>query len=281
MYRRNAATASLVLLVAALSACAGPNPVFSDGGQDFTLMDDTLTCLPDNDGTIQQHELNFIAGLTASYRSNPPNTLAGLDARGQLIDGKLEWDFSSPAGKIYKLKVERPADFWFAKHFPTGDIAMGVTVEDDTLQVLQLQQDRVLLLGLASRKPDTAPGHTLMIYDQPVVAMRFPLRRGLKFSSTGKTKAGAVLKGLKLYTEDTYEIAINNEGVVRLPNLKLHRTLMIETKVTSNTMGGANRTTRQLQWFSECYGEVVRALSTADEKEPLFSKATELRRLSF
>lgn len=111
--------------------------------------------------------------------------------------------------------------------------------------------------------------------------MRFPLRRGLKFTSSSKTKPGAVLKGLAIYTEDTYEIAINNEGVVRLPNLRLHRTLMIETKVTSNTMGGASRTTRQLQWFSECYGEVVRALSTADEKEPLFSKATELRRLSF
>lgn len=267
----------VLVLPAALAACAGPNPTFSDGGQDFTLMDDSLSCLPDNDGVIQQHELNFIAGISASYRSNPPGTAAALDARGQLVEGKLEWDFSSLAGKIYKLKVEPLAGTWFSKHFPAGDIAMGVTVADETLQVLQLQQDRVLLLGLASRKPD----HTLTIYDPPVVAMKFPLRRGLSFSSTGKLKDGSKINGLPVYTEDSYEIAINAEGVVRLPNLRLHRTLLIETKVTSKTLGGVSATTRQLQWFSECYGEVVRALSTTGEQNPLFTKAAELRRLSF
>lgn len=258
------------------AGCPGPDPSYSDGAVDYTLVADSLGCLPDNDGVISRDELVFKAGLAASYRANPPGTLAPLSPKGKLVNGKVEWDFSSIDGVVVKLKVEQVTGTWFAKHFPSGNLAMVTTVKGDTLQVLQVESDRVLLLGLASRKPD----YTLTIYDPPVTAMKFPLKKGLKFSSTSSLKDGSKINGLAVHTKDTYEVSINTEGVLRLPQLKLHRTLLIETKVTSRTLGGITATTHQLQWFSECYGEVVRALSQVNEKNMLFTKALELRRLA-
>ena len=240
------------------------------------MVQDSLACLPDNDGLIERDELVFKSGMAANYRTNPPGTLAPLSPTGKQVDGKLEWDFSATDGKVVKLKVGAVQGTWFAKHFPTGNLAMVTSITGDTLQVLQVEQDRVLLLGLASRKPD----QTLTIYEPPVAAMRFPLKQGQRFKSSSKLKKGSKINGLDVYTEDTYEISINKEGILRLPHLKLHRTLLIETKVTSKTVGGVTVTTHQLQWFSECYGEVVRALSQVNEKNGLFTRAVELRRLA-
>lgn len=268
---------SAVVGIAALVGCAGPNPTY-DGGPDFEIYEDTLTCLPDNDGVIQQGELTFKTGLVANYRVNPPNTIATVDTKGKLVDGKMEWDFSGMAGNVVSLESESIAGTWFAKYFPDADFAWVVqAAKGDTLQVLKVEQGRVLLMGIVSRKAE----HTLMIYDPPVVAMKFPLQKGTRFTVGSKLKDGSKFEGLPFYSEDTYEISIEMEGVLRLPNLKLHRTLLIETLVTSKTMGGVVATTRQLQWFSECYGEVVRALSTLNEQERFFSRAKEFRRLSF
>lgn len=131
-------------------------------------------------------------------------------------------------------------------------------------------------MGLASREPDK----TLTIYEPPIVALKFPLEAGLTYSSSATLKEGSKVDGLPVYTEDTYSTTIRAEGNLRLPHLRLHRTLRVETEVTIRTLGGVVTKTRQLQWFSECYGEVVRALSQTDESDPLFVKATELRRLS-
>ena len=267
----------LMVLCLAAAGCAGPDPDFSDAGWDFGVAPDMLTCLPNNDGVIEQSELMFVLGLPpANYRANPPGTTVGINPAGQLINGKIEWDFSSLAGKIFKLKVEPVAGTWYAKHFPDGDIAMVTSIKADTLQILNVDSGKVYLLGLASRKPD----HTLTIYDPPISAMRFPLRKGLKFTASSSLKIGSKIDGLPVTSKDTFEVSINTEGVLRLPNLKLHRVLLIETLVTSKTLGGVTNTTRQLQWFSECYGEVVRALSVINEKDALFKTATELRRLA-
>lgn len=271
--------AAAVLAAGALGAgCAAEDPFARlDGGADYALLPDMLACLPNNNGVIEQNELVFKAGMVASFRTNPPGTLVSLDPAGTLISGTVHWEFSSRSGMVAQLKVEAVAGTWYGQHFPTGDIAMATTVKNDTLQVLDIQPGRVLLLGLASRKP----GLTLTIYDPPVEAMKFPLRKGLSFSSTSSLKAGSKINGLPVTTKDTYSVSINTEGMLHLPSLKLQRTLLIETLVTSRTLGGVTHTTRQLQWFSECYGEVVRALSQLNETKSLFTRATELRKLSW
>jgi len=272
------AVPSTLALCASIAACAGPNPVVPDGSVRYTPLGDgaTLACLPNNDGVIDQDEVNFITGLSASVLVNPPGTAAQLDPRGELIDGQRRWAFTSRSGRVAELAVEPVEGTWFAEHFPRGDIAMAVTAQGGTLQVLRIEQGQVALLGLASREPDT----TLTVYDPPVVAMRFPLRVGLSFSSTAVLAEGSKINGLPVFTRDTYEVSIKTEGVLDLPHLRLHRVLLLETLVTIKTVGGATVTTRQLQWFAECYGEVVRALSKTDEPDALFSEAVELRRLA-
>lgn len=274
--RRFAPLAAALLLGAA--GCAGPDPVFfGDGGGDYTLQRDTLGCLPDNNGVIARDELLFVPGATANYRVNPPGTLVTFDPKGSSAGGRPEWDFSSLQGSVVKLTVEPLRDQWFAASFPGAELASPADAAARTYQILDLQPDRVLLLGLASRQKD----QTLIVYDPPVEAMRFPLQPGVRFSATASSKAGAKLNGLPIATRDTYAVAITAEGSLRLPSLRLSRVLRVETTVTSRAVGGVTAVTRQLQWFAECYGEVVRAVSKTNETNPHFSQATELRRLAF
>ena len=265
--------ASLLLLTV---GCPGPDPVLPDAMvTDAFLNQDSLSCLPNNDGVIEQGELTFLAGLGAVFVVNPPGTLAKLNPAGRWVEGQTEWDFSDNSGVAVKMTVE-PVSGWYAQHFPGADIAMGVTAKADMLQILKIEQGRVLLMGLVSRQPE----QTLMIYDPPIEAMRFPLRRGLTFTSTARLKEGSKVNGLPFYSEDTYTVSINRQGTLRLPHLRLHKVLLIETLVTIRAVGGIVKTTRQLQWFAECYGEAVRALSAADEPKALFTQAVELRRIS-
>jgi hypothetical protein len=277
--------ASLVIVLASLIAagCAGPDPVqtLSDGTTvpyDYDIPPDSDICLPNNNGVVEWVETHFKAGLGYDVVVNPPGTVAKLDPNGKQVDGKLEWDFSEMSGVVVHMKVEKLSDHWFGKYYPEGDIAMGSTTKADTLQILDVDEgeQNVKILGFVSREPEK----TLTFYDPPIVVMRFPMKAGDSFTSCGKTKDGSKINGMPIYTEDCYTITIKRQGMLKLPHLRLHRVLLIETLVTIKTLGGVSTKTRQLQWFAECYGEVVRALSQADEPDALFTQALELRRLS-
>jgi hypothetical protein len=273
---RSSLSPLLATLTVLLSACPGPTPVY-DGGADFQRAGDGAElCRPNNDGVIDRSELTFVVGLGASYLVNPPGTVVGFDPAGQLLEGATEWDFSSTAGERAAVKLEPIAGTWFAKHFPKGTFAAGADIKAETLQVLSLDQGQLLLLGLASRQPDS----TLMIYDTPIPSLRFPLRLGDTINARSTVTDGK-LNGMPIATEDTYDIKVDAQGTVRLPSLKLQRSLRVSIAVQSKAVGGVRRGVRQLQWFHECYGEVVRAVSQADEPAPEFGTATELRRLTY
>lgn len=108
----------LLLCLAPLTGCYNDNPVYPDGSVgDYQLAGDLLSCLPNGDGKVDKNEINFVAGLSANYLVNP-GTLAEFDAKGQLLDGQLEWDFSQMQGVVTKLDVNSPRGFWFADKFP-------------------------------------------------------------------------------------------------------------------------------------------------------------------
>jgi len=268
----------LVILACLLAlASCGDNRFATYPHGDFGLAADSLPlCLPDSDGVVERKEVTFVSGVSADVLVNPPGTVASFDPRGKTVEGATEWDLSSLDGVVASLHVESMKGMWFADEFPTATFAMGSTVQADTLQVLEVQGDRVLILGFASRQPK----QTLLVYSQPVLAMRFPMRVGDNFSSTSELRQGSYFNKMDYFAKDTYQVQINHEGTLRLPHLRLRNVLLIETTVTIRTVGGVTRTTRQLQWFGECYGEVGRALSQTDEKDALFNKAIELRRLA-
>lgn len=264
-------------LLSSLTACPGPNPILPEAGGDLQHVPDTLACRPNNDGIIELSELAFHPGLSARYRVNPPGTLVDVDVAGKLVDGRLQWELTSMEGDLVTVPVEPvAATAWYAPHFPGASFAVGSDALGETLQLFRLEGSELLLLGLASRKPEA----TLMIYDKPVTSLRFPLRQGDSMSSVGRVNNGK-LGGLPIATEDTYQVTVDAIGSVRLPYLVLHNTLRVRITVTSSAVGGARVTVRQAQWFHECYGEVARAVSRRDEPSPDFVKAIELRRLSF
>jgi hypothetical protein len=265
------------LAVVLLAGCPGPNPVVPDARGDYQRMQDALSCLPNNNGTIELSKLAFPIGVNVPYRVNPPGTLVDVDVAGASVDGVLQWDFSSPEGDLANVKLEDVNGFWFAKSFPTATFAVGGDIKGETLQVFHLDTaaNQLLLLGLASRAPDV----TLMIYDQPVLNLRYPLKAGDSFKATGTVQNGK-LNGLPIATTDTYEVKVDAIGKLLLPTLKFDNTLRVLVTVTSSAVGGAKATVRQAQWFHECYGELVRAVSQKDESNALFTKATELRRMS-
>lgn len=266
----------LSALAALTTACPGPNPPLLDGGGDLQRLGDALSCRGNNDGAIDLSELNFKVGLEASYRVNPPGTLVDVDVDGKLVGATTEWDFSAVDGTLLTLKVEPATGAWYSKHFPSASYAIAGDVAGNTLQLFRQESDRLLLLGLASRKAD----QTLMVYDTPILSFRFPLKVGDSHTSTSTVTDGK-LNGLPIATEDSYEVKIDRLGSVRLPYLKLSSTLRVQIAVSSKAVGGAKASYRQHQWFQECYGEVARIVSQKDEPDPSFGKAVEFRRLSF
>jgi hypothetical protein len=265
-----------IALAMLLAACPGPNPPLRDSGGDLQLLGDTLSCQGNNDGVIDLAELNFKVGLEATYRVNPPGTLVDVDVEGKLVGAITEWDFSAIDGTVLPLRVEPATGAWFSSHFPSASYAIAADVAGNTLQLFRQETDRLLLLGVASRKPD----HTLMVYDTPILSFRFPLRVGDSHTATSTVTNGK-LNGLPIATEDTYEVKVDRIGAVRLPYLKLSSTLRVQIAVSSAAVGGAKASYRQHQWFQECYGEIARIVSQKDEPSPSFQKATEFRRLSF
>ena len=269
---------AVFVLVLPLGGCPGPNPIIPEAGGDYQrVQSDALSCLPNNNGTIELSKLAFPIGVNVPYRVNPPGTVVDVDVAGSTVDGVPHWDFTSLAGDVSSIKLEDATGFWFAKSFPSATFAVGSDITGDTLQVFRLDTsgNQLLLLGLASRKPDV----TLMVYDTPVVSLRYPLKAGDSINSTGNVQNGK-LRGLPIATTDTYAVKVDALGSLQLPNLKFDNTLRVLITVTSSAVGGAKATVRQAQWFHECYGELVRAVSQKDETNALFTKATELRRMS-
>jgi hypothetical protein len=268
---------SILALLLSLAGCPGPNPVLADGGGDLARAGDSFSCLPNNDGEIEVSELNFKVGLEASYRVNPPGTLVGVDVEGKLVAGRTEWNFSAADGTVMPLRVEAVTSAaWYAKSFPGASFALAGDAADTYVQVFRMESDRLLLLGVASR----AQNATLMVYDHPVLSLRFPLRQGDAYSDKARVVDGR-LHGLPIATEDSYEVKVDALGAVRLPYLTLAKSLRVQLALVSAAVGGAKTSSRQYQWFHECYGEVARIVSQRDEPSVNFTKAVEFRRLTF
>jgi len=273
----HASRLAALLLVLGAAACPGPNPQLADSGTGDWPKGTDLSCVPDNNGEIATSELLFKPGLQATYRVNTPGTLANVDVAGKMENTVLTWDFSATDGQLMTLTVALPGDAWYAKYFSNVSFVLPSDAAGDTLQVYRMEPTRMLLLGIVSKKPDV----TRMIYTQPVEIMQFPLKLNQMITSTGKIENG-VYNGLPISADDTYEVKIDAIGNLRLPYIMLEKTLRMRVKYTAKAMGATTaQTVYQAQWFHECYGEVVRAVSQKNEPKEDFTQAGEVRRLSF
>ena len=87
------------------------------------------------------------------------------------------------------------------------------------------------------------------------------------------------LRGLPYAGKDTYEAKVAAAGRLVLPPIELTQAQEVLLSALVEPAVGTSVRTRQASFLFECFGEVARATSANDEKDELFTTATEVRRL--
>ena len=267
------------LLALCLGACLGGH-VGVDAGVDagYTpIGDQAPLCRSNNDGVIDRSELIFPVGATVRYLSNPQDTTVSVSPAGTSGAGGITWDLSATDGDVHEFTLLPVSGQWFEASFPGASYAVVSDVASGTLGIYRVTDDAVLLLGFAS--PTAGASQTLLIYDQPVATLRFPLTNGAGWVTSGRITNGRLM-GQPFASTDTYRISIDAEGTAVLPFLRFQNTLRVHVELTQALPGGIAVHHIQHIFMHECYGELGRMSSQAGENDPAFTMAAEFRRLA-
>ncbi|HUH01774.1 MAG TPA: hypothetical protein VML75_07245 [Kofleriaceae bacterium] len=266
------------LPIALVLAACEPNltpPGDRDGGPAV------FECLPDLDGVLHARELPLAFDLPVDYLVSPEGT--PIDLAGAVDEaGRRVWDYAAESAADQRLatRAVRLRSQWYALDFPGAELvvpALGATELDG---VYSLDEAGFWLHGLASPEENPPTGHTLLVYDEPVALLRFPLAPGDRWIETAAV-SGGTLDGLPYNGTDTYEIEDDALGRVELPFVSFTQAHRVRTHVTvAPAAGGVTSSRHQTSFFFECFGEVARATSRAGEPSANFTIAAEVRRLS-
>jgi hypothetical protein len=269
----------LLVTMAALGAggCFGADaPRGNDDAAYGALPDLGLICSGNNDGVIARGELAFPVGMSVNYLSNPINTTTAVSPDGMQQAGVTAWDLTSTAGDVHQLTLEPLSGKWFASSFPSdATYATTTDLASNTLGIFRAQDDGLYILGYASE----APNITLLVYDAPILSLRFPVTLGDSWVSTAHIVNGT-LNGSPYAGLDTYQISIDARGTAVLPFLSFDNTMRIHVDLTQTVPGGASVRHIQYLFFHECYGELGRMVSVLNEANETFANASEFRRLA-
>lgn len=269
----------LLTTMAALGAggCFGANtPAGNDDAAYGTAPDLGPLCAGNNDGKIDRGELTFPVGVSVNYLSNPNGTTATVAPEGtQAGGGVTEWDLTSTAGDVHQLTLENVATKWFASSFPGATYATTTDIATNTLGIFRVQDDGLYILGYASETPN----QTLLVYDTPILSLKFPVTLGDSWVATAHVVNGT-LNGSPYAALDTYQISIDERGTALLPFLSFANTMRVHVDLTQTVPGGVSIRRIQYLFFHECYGELGRMVSTINEANESFTSAGEFRRLA-
>lgn len=242
-----------------------------------------LTCLPNLDGQIDSAELQPAIGTQVQYVISPTGESRTVDLAGTKVEGgTYEWDFATDYADDESLKLT-PASLsgkWYAASFPEGAFVTPFNREGTLESIGLARDDAFLLLGLASSEEAPPEGKTLLVYDTPITVLKFPVKVGQSFVSSGEITNGVAL-GLPYAGRDTYAVDVDAEGAIDLLQYTFDQVLRVRTTVTVEPAVGAAVTRRQVSFYAECFAEVARATSKDGETEADFTDAAELRRLGY
>ncbi len=243
-----------------------------------------LGCVPNLDGRLDAHEVKPALGVVARYRVARNRT---VDQTGTVAaSGVRVWDWGWSAAAEQTLQVAAaPLDGqWYTGHFAggaTGATQFAVPFDaDGTLDAVYRHDSAgVWLLGMASREASPQAGQTLLVYEDPVQVLKFPLLIHDNWTAKG-VLAKAKLYGLPYAATDVYTFSADSAGVMELPDITLDQAIRVRTKVQTTAIAGKPVERVQTQFFFECLGEVARAAPEAKQTDPNFSLAAEVRRLA-
>lgn len=274
-------TAIIVLPLLTLS-CAGPDPGAGSLEPAGTLVpDEILECRGDRDGVIDADELPLLAGVTAHQRVHESVAISSAGLQG---DNGLEWVMPE-GGEIVDIATEPLDGFWFADEFPP-DASYAVATNptdppsEQILGVYRVEEEAVMLLGLASREPDSPAGGLLTPYDEPVMVLRFPVVLGDSWEAIGVVSAGSV-GGATYVAEDSYAITVDGRGTVTTEDAIIRDALRLSVRLTIRTPAFDPIERLELIWYRECVGEVARLTPNDGDIGPEVDHAAELRTLAF
>jgi hypothetical protein len=261
---------ALLLSAILLTAC-GDN-VTPPPRQNYQAADAApLACAPNLDGKLESAELQAAIGTPVDYLINP----AGKDRSISLSGPPFRFDIDFADDQKLTVAASTVAGKWYSASFPTGEFVTAVDAAGTVEGVYRHEDNGLFLLGLASKNEGDK---TLLVYDQPIAVVRFPLTPGTKWVSVGKVTNGT-FRGLPYAGTDTYEVEDDAVGKLVLHDFTFEQVHRLRTKVTVSPSAGMVTTRRQVSFFAECFGEVVRAVSKDNEPNADFTVASELRRL--
>ena len=270
---------SCVTLVA-LSACAENQTPPPEKGPYKAPSAEPLSCVPNLDGKIEASELQAAFGVPVSYLVSPAGRERAVDLAGSPAEGgMLHWDLGADYAddRVAKLSAKALTGTWYESAFPGATFAAPFDAAGATWAIYAQSSETISLMGLASKDEAPADGKTLLVYQEPIAVYRFPLTPGMQWIASSKIENGTV-RGLPYAGKDTYEIKVDGEGTLELPDLRFSRALRMKTRVTVQPAAGESVVTRQTSFFFECFGEVARATSRPGEQDENFKIAAELRR---
>ncbi len=278
-HQRTLLLCSAALLLCAACSDGAPNP---RARADYTgPPPQKLSCVPNLDGQIDASEIQPAIGVTLSYLVSPAGTQRTVDVAGTTDSkGNHYWDMSVDyaSDQLATIEPTAIAGKWYEKSFPADAFVAPFDAAGSIEQILSEDDKAVSLLGLASRDKAPSDGQTLLVYQQPVALLQFPLKPGVHFVSTG-TIVNGKLHGLPYAGKDIYDVSDDATGELKLPQLTFTQVHRIRTKLTNEPSVGTSTTQEQVSFYFECFAEVARITSLPNETKADFTTASEVRRL--
>jgi len=250
-----------------LAACTPGNPDVDD----TSVQPPPFECDGDNDGVIEDGEMDPVIGATATYVAN---------AQGQDVTVNVDnWDFTTgPDDVEASFKVVDPSGTWWDDTFPDATFGSPFFVwAPSVLGIFHQDEDGVFMLGLASE----TEGSTLLVYDTPVLVYKLPMEMGSTWT-VDTSFSDALLEGVPNAGEERWQFSVDATGTALLPGFELDHALRIRLDLTQTwavAAGGNTWTTLEYFYVRECVGEIARIVSQENETEPKFTTAAEYRRL--
>ncbi|MBN4059254.1 hypothetical protein JYT22_01220 [Endomicrobium sp. AH-315-J14] len=270
---------SPLLLLLLLTAC-GDNLTVVER-DDYEAADiEPLSCVPNLDGRIDNTEIAAAIGVPVRFLVSPAGTERDIDVVGDDEgEGRL-WDMAVDYADDQQVTIvpAKVTDRWYQGSFPPDAFVTLFDPGGSIESVGRLDDEALWVLGLASTEENPPEGKTLIVYQQPVAVLRFPIEPGVSFVSKGDVSNG-MIRGLPYAGMDTYEVEVDAVGQLDLPQLTFTQVHRVRQHVTVRPAVGAVTTQRRVSWFSECFAEVARIISLPGESEPDFSTAAEVWRL--
>ena len=227
------------------------------------------SCVPNRDGMITSDELPIALGASLTYYVGTNRTIAQTGTT---------WDYSAELGDddVVSLGPVALKDQWYAASFPAGQFVVDA---GGGLDGIYHQDGQALWLDGTASQDGAMASRTLIVYPQPVAVLRFPVAAGDAYT-TRAALAGATINGLPFNGSDEVSVSVVGTGLLAVPYVELSPVLRVTLAVVRMPTTGPSTSRRTTLFLFECFGEVARAESKADEPSADFTFAAYFRRFA-